>query len=60
MIKKYYFFLLPFLFTSFISCDRTFDDDNYEAYFGGEIINPQNNFVLFLKDDKVIDTILLR
>lgn len=59
MIKKYYFFLLPFLFTSFISCDRTFDDDNYEAYFGGEIINPQNNFVLFLKDDKVIDTIYL-
>lgn len=59
MIKKYFLYSLPLLFLSFTSCEKSFGDDNYEAYFGGEIINPQNNFVLFLKDDKVIDTIFL-
>ncbi len=29
------------------------------TYFGGEIVNPKSKYVLFLKDDKVIDTILL-
>jgi len=28
-------------------------------YFGGEIINPKSDHVLFLKDDKVIDTLVL-
>ena len=59
MFKKYFLFALPIFFLSFTSCERTFDGDNFEAYFGGEIINPQNNFVLFLKDDKIIDTIFL-
>lgn len=59
MIKKYFLFSLPLIFLSLASCERSFDDNNYEAYFGGEIINPQNNFVLFLKDDKIIDTIFL-
>jgi len=29
------------------------------TYFGGQIINPETNYVLFLKDEKVLDTILL-
>jgi len=29
------------------------------TYFGGQIINPETNFVLFLKDEKVLDTLLL-
>ena len=41
------------------SCKKVFEEDNYIAYFGGEIVNPQNNFILFLKDNEVIDTIYL-
>jgi len=41
-----------------ISCKSTNKDSNTTS-FGGEIINPKTNFVLFLKDDKVIDTLLL-
>ncbi len=29
------------------------------AYFGGEIVNPNNRYVLLLKDNEVIDSILL-
>ena len=29
------------------------------AYFGGEIENPKNNFVVFMKNDKVVDTFYL-
>lgn len=49
------FFCVLFLF----SCQKSFDDSNYIAYFGGEIINPQSNEILFMKDGKVIDTIFL-
>ena len=41
------------------SCEKVFEDSNYVAYFGGEIINPQSNQVIFLKNGKVIDTIYL-
>ncbi|WP_299526957.1 hypothetical protein [uncultured Lutibacter sp.] len=41
------------------SCKTAIKDDSSKTYFGGEIINPKTNFVLFLKDDKVIDTLLL-
>lgn len=47
--------LLPLL----ISCKKEFQNDNYVAYFGGEITNPNNRYVLFCKDNEVIDTILL-
>lgn len=40
-------------------CQKEFDKDNYTAYFGGEVINPKNNFVLFLKNDEVVDTLFL-
>lgn len=62
MLKNYLLNLLPLsmlCITAFTSCEKTFEEDNYVAYFGGEIINPQSNEVLFLKNGKVIDTIYL-
>ncbi len=47
--------LLCFLFL-ITSCGG---DDNYTAYFGGQVINPRTNYVIFSKDDKVIDTLRL-
>lgn len=44
---------------SLTSCNKEFKDDNYTAYFGGEILNPNNRYVLLLKDNEVIDSILL-
>jgi len=41
------------------SCNKEFKDDNYTAYFGIEIINPTNCYVLLLKVNEVIDSILL-
>ena len=34
-------------------------NENAMTYFGGQIINPKSNYVLFLKDEKVLDTLLL-
>lgn len=42
------------------SCNKEFSNDNYVAYFGGEVINPSNRFVLFCKNNEVIDTIPLK
>ncbi len=42
-----------------VSCNKTFDGNDYSAYFGGKVINPNNRYVLFCKDSKVIDTIVL-
>ncbi|WP_447636985.1 TlpA family protein disulfide reductase [Flavobacterium microcysteis] len=44
---------------SLCSCEKKFKSDNFTAYFGGEVSNPLNRYVLFLKDNKVIDTIPL-
>jgi len=41
------------------SCKTSQKDNSTKTYFGGEIINPKTNFVVFLKDDKVIDTLIL-
>lgn len=38
-------------------CKKT--NENAMTYFGGQIINPKTNFVLLLKDEKVLDTLLL-
>lgn len=46
--------------TLLTSCDKGFKDDNYSAYFGGEVSNPTNPYVLFCKDAEVIDTIPLK
>ncbi len=62
MIRKYLLYLLtPSILLSpfFTSCKKVFEPDNYIAYFGGEIINPQSPFVLFMKDGKVLDTLFL-
>ena len=50
------------LFTSSIvallcSCNKEFKGDNYTAYFGGEVTNPTNPYVLFCKDTEVIDSV---
>ncbi|WP_298220435.1 thioredoxin-like domain-containing protein [Flavobacterium sp.] len=50
------------LFTSSIvallcSCNKEFKSDNYTAYFGGEVTNPTNPYVLFCKDAEVIDSV---
>jgi len=42
-----------------VSCNKKFKNDNFTAYFGGEVTNPLNRYVLFLKDNKVIDTLPL-
>lgn len=42
-----------------MSCNKDYDKDNYSAYFGGKVINPNNRFILFCKDSKVLDTIAL-
>src|SRR5574343_1772228 len=62
MIKNYIKYFLPLsivVFSTLTSCKKTFEAENYVAYFGGEVQNPQSKFVLFLKDDEVIDTIYL-
>lgn len=62
MIKNYIKYFLPLsiaLFSTLTSCKKVFKADDYVAYFGGEVLNPQEKYVLFLKDDEVIDTIYL-
>ncbi|MBD3724173.1 MAG: hypothetical protein IE891_05175 [Flavobacteriaceae bacterium] len=62
MLKNYLLNFLPVYALSFFSltsCEKVFEPDSYEAYFGGEIINPQSKEILFLKDGVVIDTIKL-
>lgn len=41
-----------------VSCASEGEKQNY-TYFGGKIINPKSDFVLLLKNDKVIDSIQL-
>lgn len=62
MLKKYShinIILFSILLTSMISCKDGLIGSNHVAYFGGEIENPKNNFVVFMKNDKVIDTFYL-
>jgi hypothetical protein len=62
MFKDYIKYFLPLsivLFSTLTSCEKVFKEDNFIAYFGGEIINPQERFVIFMKDNEVIDTIFL-
>ncbi|MBE0424492.1 MAG: hypothetical protein IBX66_11230 [Lutibacter sp.] len=52
---KYIFYVI-LLFLTF-GCKKA--NENALTYFGGQIINPKTNFVLLLKDEKVLDTLLL-
>jgi peroxiredoxin len=51
-------FLAPLL-ALFCSCKNDFKANDYVAYFGGEVVNPNNPYVLFCKDNEVIDTLKL-
>ncbi len=51
-------FLLPVI-ALFCSCKNEFKGCEYVAYFGGEVVNPNNPYVLFCKDNEVIDTLKL-
>ncbi|MGK4567871.1 peroxiredoxin family protein [Flavobacterium sp. 3HN19-14] len=53
-------FLLAACLVSLLSCNKQFKDDNYTAYFGGEVTNPTNPYVLFCRGSEVIDTIRLK
>lgn len=52
-MKTYLFLLGLFILT--LSCNKA----EGGIYFGGEIVNPNSNQVFLLKDDQVIDTLLL-
>lgn len=52
---KYLAFSILALLT--IGCKK--NNENAAVYFGGQIINPKTSYVLFLKDEKVMDTLLL-
>lgn len=62
-MKTLHFFktyIVPvFILTVLSSCNKEFAGDNYVAYFGGEVANPTNPYVLFCKDNLVLDTIPL-
>lgn len=47
------------LFSTFFSCNRGPSDDNYEAFFGGEVLNPKTRYIILSKGDKIIDSIKL-
>lgn len=51
-------YLVGIILLLVISC-KTANNKESVTYFGGQIINPKSNFVLFLKDNNVIDTISL-
>ena len=54
-------FIIPTLLLLVLSsCNKEFASDNYVAYFGGEVVNPANRYVLFCKDNEVLDTIPLK
>ncbi|MBP92627.1 hypothetical protein SAMN04487989_10486 [Bizionia echini] len=43
----------------FLSCEKDSKTDEGAAYFGGEVVNPKNNFVILSKSENVLDTIRL-
>lgn len=56
---KHLYLLILFILT-LVSCKKDAKQDNDAiAHFGGEIINPSNNYVVLLKGNSVIDTLRL-
>lgn len=45
---------------SLTSCNKSNINSDYVAYFGGEVTNPSSPYVLFCKNNEVIDTIALK
>jgi peroxiredoxin len=58
--KPAFLWFVPVILACLSSCNQEFKNDDYTAYFGGEVLNPVNPYVLFCKDSKVIDTIPLK
>ncbi|MCF6182566.1 hypothetical protein [Lutibacter sp.] len=53
-------YLITFiLLITMFGCSKQNQSGKNDIYFGGDIINPKSKYVLFLKDDKVLDTINL-
>ena len=53
-------YILPAILICLLtSCKKDFSGDNYIAYFGGEVANPTKPYVLFCKNNVVLDTIPL-
>src|SRR5690606_33327599 len=44
----------------FCSCSQKYANDDFQAFFVGEIANPTKRYVLFCKDNEVLDTIPLK
>ncbi|EGV42738.2 hypothetical protein BZARG_2509 [Bizionia argentinensis JUB59] len=42
-----------------ISCEKDSKIEEGAAYFGGEVVNPRENFVILSKSKKVLDTVFL-
>ncbi|MBC7607104.1 MAG: hypothetical protein H7199_09135 [Burkholderiales bacterium] len=60
VLKRKHLLLISTAFIAFLtSCSKEFTKDNYTAYFGGEVTNPTNPYVLFCKDTEVIDSVKL-
>lgn len=58
--KLYSFiFIIPIIACLF-SCKKASKEGEYVAYFGGEVTNPSSPYVLFCKNNEVIDTISLK
>jgi peroxiredoxin len=38
------------------SCNKAYKGDNFTAYFGGEVTNPNNPYILFCRNSEVIDS----
>lgn len=55
-MKLYVYFII--IASSLLACKSDSDGIDY-AYFGGEIINPKNNFIVLHRANHVIDTISL-
>lgn len=50
------FFVYTFVIAVFSSCSSKYGNDNYTAYFGGEVTNPNNPYILFCRNSEVIDS----
>jgi len=62
-MKAYPFYkiiaLTALVISGFTSCKKNFSGEDYVAYFGGEVSNPTSNYVLFCKNNVVLDSIPL-
>lgn len=57
LLKTYFY--LALVMATLNSCNKEFAANDYVAYFGGEVLNPSAPYVLFCKENVVIDTIML-